>query len=46
VSGTTPHGKSWVRGITPDAENRERDDFYPTPPRATLALLSVETFAG
>jgi hypothetical protein len=37
---------SYVRGIIPDAENRERDDFYPTPPRATKALLSVETFEG
>lgn len=24
--------------------DREKDDFYKTPPRATLALLSVETF--
>ena len=30
----------------PDAANRERDDFYPTPPIATLALLSVEPFVG
>jgi hypothetical protein len=37
---------SYVRGIAPDAVNRERDDFYPTPPRATLALLRVESFAG
>lgn len=25
---------------------REKDDFYPTPERATLALLSAETFDG
>jgi hypothetical protein len=37
---------SYVRGIIPDAENRQRDDFYPTPPRATKALLSVEKFEG
>lgn len=37
---------AFVRGIIPDAENRQRDDFYPTPPRATLALLDVETFDG
>jgi hypothetical protein len=29
-----------------DVENRERDDFYPTPPRATHALLNVEQFDG
>ena len=37
---------AYVRGIIPDAENRERDDFYPTPPKATKALLSVESFEG
>lgn len=41
---TTPHGKSYVRGIIPDAKNRERDDFYPTPPKATRSLLHVEKF--
>lgn len=35
---------AFVRGIIPDKENRERDDFYPTPPRATHALLDVEKF--
>lgn len=25
---------------------REKDDFYPTPPEATEALLAVETFSG
>lgn len=37
---------AYARGIIPDAENRQRDDFYPTPPRATRALLAVETFEG
>lgn len=37
---------SYVRGIIPDAVNRERDDFYPTPPEGTRALLSVEQFEG
>lgn len=37
---------AFVRGIISDAENRQRDDFYPTPPRATLALLAAETFEG
>lgn len=37
---------AYVRGIIPDKENREVNDFYPTPPRATKALLSVETFDG
>ena len=37
---------SWVRGIIPDKENREKDDFYPTPPFATNALLNAETFVG
>ena len=38
--------QSWVRGIIPDAANREKDDFYPTPPKATNALLDVERFDG
>lgn len=37
---------AYVRGIIPDAENREKDDFYPTPPEGTRALLSVENFTG
>lgn len=37
---------SYVRGIIPDSANRERDDFYPTPPEGTRALLSVERFEG
>lgn len=38
--------KTYVRGIIPDAENRELNDFYPTPPEGTEALLQVETFDG
>ena len=41
-----PHGRSYVRGIIPDSINREKDDFYPTPPKATQALLNVEKFVG
>lgn len=37
---------AFVRGIIPDKENRERDDFYPTPPVSTEALLRVEKFCG
>jgi hypothetical protein len=37
---------SYVRGIIPDSENREKDDFYPTPPEGTRALLRVERFDG
>jgi hypothetical protein len=33
-------------GVAIDRENREKDDFYPTPPEATEALLAVEAFAG
>lgn len=37
---------SYVSGQTTDAANREANDFYPTHPGATLALLSVENFDG
>jgi len=36
----------WVGAIIPDAANREKDDFYTTPPEGTRALLSVERFSG
>ena len=39
-------GAAWAKVIAPDVENREIDDFYPTPPRGTQALLSVEKFEG
>lgn len=37
---------SYAAAQTPDAENREVDDFYPTWPAATRALLTRETFVG
>ena len=40
------HSTKWARGAIPDKENREMDDFYPTPPDGTRALLSVEKFTG
>lgn len=36
---------SYVAGIIPSVD-RERDDFYPTPPEGTRALLAVEQFHG
>lgn len=38
--------KSYARSVIPDKENREKDDFYPTPPEGTEALLKVERFDG
>ncbi|RVT93718.1 hypothetical protein [Sphingomonas crocodyli] len=37
---------SYVTAQTVDYENREVDDFYPTHPGATAALLQVEQFDG
>jgi len=34
------------RSVIPDAENREKDDFYPTPPEATEALLRHVELSG
>lgn len=39
-------GSAFARAQTVDHENREKDDFYPTWPGATEALLSVEAFHG
>lgn len=39
-------GVAYTAAQTVDHENREKDDFYPTWPGATLALLSVEKFDG
>jgi hypothetical protein len=39
-------GKAFVRAQTDDPANRETNDFYPTWPAATRALLGVETFDG
>ena len=33
-------------GVAVDRDNREKDDFYPTPPEGTEALLRVEKFDG
>lgn len=33
-------------GVAVDHVNREKDDFYPTPPYAVEALLERETFVG
>ncbi len=35
-----------VTGVAVDHENREKDDFYPTPPEGTEALLRAESFDG
>lgn len=39
-------GVAYASAQTDDPVNREKDDFYPTWPGATLALLSVEKFEG
>ena len=36
----------WAGSVIPDKANRERDDFYPTPPCAVKALLAREKFDG
>ena len=36
----------YVRGQSADPENRQKDDFYPTPPEGTEALLSAVSFNG
>lgn len=38
-------GRAYARSVIPSVD-REKDDFYPTPPPATRALLKRETFAG
>jgi hypothetical protein len=37
---------AYLSSVQTDAENREANDFYPTHPGATKALLSVEPFEG
>ena len=44
MSGGTP--TAFVRSIITDPANRERDDFHPTPPAGTEALLGAEKFEG
>lgn len=41
---TAEAGRNYARAIAPTAE-REKDDFYPTCPEATIALLSLEQFS-
>ena len=38
--------KHRTTGVVVDRQNREKDDFYPTPPEATRALLEREQFTG
>ncbi len=35
-----------VSGVAVDHDNREKDDFYPTPTEGIEGLLAVETFSG
>ena len=35
-----------MKSVTDDPQNREKDDFYPTHPQATWALLDKEHFDG
>lgn len=46
VSTSEEQGRRWALGIRPDKENREKDDYYPTPPEGIEALLAVERFEG
>src|SRR3546814_8432653 len=50
VSCTGPRGRDGMaksnRSIVGQSAGRPRDDFYPSPRSATLALLSVERFEG
>jgi hypothetical protein len=43
---TLSAGVAYSAAQTVDVENREKDDFYPTWPAATEALLRVESFVG
>lgn len=40
------HDAQRASGVAIDYENREKDDFYTTPPIGTKALLAVEKFEG
>lgn len=40
------NAKHRATGVAIDRENREKDDFYPTPPDAVIALLDREQFTG
>lgn len=43
VTIASGHGRSYARSVIP-SEDREKDDFYPTPEPATRALLRAEKF--
>ena len=43
---TERQGRRWARTIARDLANTEPDDFYPTVPAGTEALLAVEQFDG
>lgn len=44
MATAAPGATAYARGVIPSID-REKDDFYPTPPAATRALLAAETFA-
>jgi hypothetical protein len=46
MSVTTAAGSAFARAQTDDPVNRHPDDYYPTHPAATAALLRVERFDG
>lgn len=46
MTPTKRSAKAFVLGIVPDKENRQKDDFYPTPPEAVRALLDAVKFTG
>jgi hypothetical protein len=43
IPDASGHGRSYARSVIP-SEDREKDDFYPTPAPATRALLAKENF--
>jgi len=46
IAGRDGSADAYIASIRTDPENREPNDFYPTHPGATKALLSVEAFDG
>ena len=45
ILSKSQHNKFWI-GDNGKPETRQKDDFYPTPPEATYALLEREKFQG
>ncbi len=37
---------AWVHGVASDRDNRQKDDWYATPPEAVRALVKAEQFEG